>query len=51
MSKLLEIANIVHDDEERKASTEVEEITNGVTITDVVSAEVIEAASINPEEL
>ena len=51
MSKLLEMANIVYDDEERKASVEVEDITGGVNVTDVISAEAILAVSVNAEEL
>ena len=51
MSKLLEMANIFLDDEERIASVEVEDITDSVNVTDVIPAEAILAVSVNSEEL
>jgi hypothetical protein len=51
MSKLLEMANIILDDEEGIASVAVEDITDRVNVTDVIPAEAILAVSTNTEEL
>lgn len=51
MSKLLEIANTIIDEEAKKSSLEIVDMTGKIKTTDSVPDNIIEIASVEPEEL